>query len=195
MFSTRERPTSPAAADVVSEPEEDKTTAFSVATLRDLVARTAEDAAATPPPPPSHSKPMFLEKSGAILVLPETPAPAPVTAPVAAPVPTPAPAPVREEPISRIQSVSAIEREHLAAPAFAGPAFAAPAVVVARRPRRATHRAARPRAPYTVWQFLRCRLIALGLLALVVASQPWWWDIGSLSVHAPAPTSANTATP
>jgi hypothetical protein len=137
---------------------------------------------------------MFLEKSGAILVLPETPAPPPEdAAPAAAREPVSAIQPIRApaiEPVAApaiapvaapvIQSVAALTIEPIRAPAIER--SPAPHVVV-MRPRRSARRAALPRAPYTVWQFLRCRLMLLALLALIVASQPWWWNIGSLRVR------------
>jgi hypothetical protein len=131
---------------------EEKTTACSVATLRSLVARSAEDG---PPPevrPLSPSKPAFLEKSGAVLVMPEPPAAAPA-------VLNPSP------PVTTSEAVSSSR----------------PRLVPQER--KHAHRARRREADRSLWKYIRCRLWALGLLVVVVASQPWWWNIGDLRSH------------
>jgi hypothetical protein len=220
MFSNREGPTSPLALPDFAEPQaerEETTTAFSVATLRDLVARSATDPVVQPRLP-TPSKPTFLEKSGAVLVLPES------RAPSAPPV-----EPVASDPVSAIQPTSAIAAEPAVAPpaavapqaAVAPPAAVAPQAAVAPPAARApaavqipvvakalvtTHvrerrhhprAAARPRVRTTprttASAFLRCRVVALGLLALVVASQPWWWNLGDLRGRGIAASSTQAA--
>jgi hypothetical protein len=180
MFRTREDSTASAhlALPPVDEPGED-TTAFSVATLRDLVARSAHDPAppvAPAPPRARRSIPAFLEKIGAVLVMPES-GPRLIAAPVAPPAEAPA-VPQPEAPAS----------------AAAQSPNPAPFITTHIRRTERTHpRAIRAVAPRkrttTVWAFLRWRLFALGLLALVVASQPWWWNIGDMRAH-PAAAAA-----
>jgi hypothetical protein len=166
---------------------------------------------------PTPSKPTFLEKSGAVLVLPESPAP------IAPPVASVETEPVSEikpaarltaergdavETVEAVQTVEAVEtvearelveaRDTAEAPAPVAAAVAlAPVVlapvVTAPLVRRARARTGRPRVRTTVSAFLRCRLVALGLLALVVASQPWWWNLGDLRVRGIAASSTQAA--
>jgi len=183
MFRSREDSTASRRLTVppLDEAGED-TTAFSVATLRDLVARSAHDPPAEPEVPRPYEAappvPAFLEKGGAVLVMPES-GPRLVAAPPVSPEPS-AVAP-REPPI--------VARHEAAAVAVARPPAAAPAAFVTthiRRTERTRPRSARavvPRKQTSLWAFLRCRLMALGLLALVVASQPWWWNVGDMRAH------------
>jgi hypothetical protein len=170
----------------VDESEED-TTAFSVATLRDLVAKSAGDPAplvVPPPPRPRRSVPAFLEKLGAILVMPES-----GSRLKAAPVAPPPEAPAVAQP----------EAPAAASVAAAPAADPAPFVTTHIRRTERTHpravRAVVPRKRTSVWAFLRFRLFALGLLALVVGSQPWWWNIGDLRGHADAPPLGPSGAP
>jgi hypothetical protein len=69
----------------------------------------------------------------------------------------------------------------LAPPAVERPA---PAPAVVRSHRRLTTRAlVKPRL--RVWR----HVIKLGLLALVVVCQPWWWNVGDLHARTPARTA------
>jgi hypothetical protein len=38
--------------------------------------------------------------------------------------------------------------------------------------------------------FLWRRVLATALLAVVVASQPWWWNVGEVRPHAVTPAAA-----
>ncbi len=146
MFNAREEPTT-STHRIVPAFEEggDNTTVLSVATLRDLVARSAggkdapakDQGIALSPP----SKPAFLDKSAPILVMPETERP----------------------------------RRTLAVPRVV-----ARAVPVTRA--------------HTVFSFIRSRVVAMGLLALAVGTQPWWWNIGDVRVAAVRKTRDTIAT-
>jgi hypothetical protein len=150
-----------------------QTTQVSVATLRDLVARASDerlDGAPEPresPPtgwPAAEEAPLRREASAAaiellsrgapVLVFPEPPA-------------APAPVPIPEAP---------------AAASFALDGLPLPYVVVAARP---VQRVRRVRAEHGTARrgFLKRRLVALALLAVAVAAQPWWWNLGDVRPH------------
>jgi hypothetical protein len=136
--------------------EEDLTGRFSTSQLKKLVTRSTESSrsfddgahtapvAVVPRREPTVSRPDFLTKSTAVLVLP-APKAAPAPAPSTFPVPASAPAPKPSQ---------------------------QPTVVI-------THRRVR-RVSRSV---LRRRLFTLALLGLVVACQPWWWNVGDLHSH------------
>lgn len=145
-----------------------QTTPFSVATLRDLVARSTDDRSRVAPEPtasPTVSKHVagpaprameapppidILAKGAPVLVFPEPPPPPPPPARVPRPV-----APL-------------------------------PSVMVETTPVRRV-RAQRPKRGVAVVRggFFQRRLLALALLALAVASQPWWWNLGDVRPHRP----------
>jgi hypothetical protein len=182
MFRSREDSTASThlVLPPVDEPE-DTTSLFSVATLRDLVARSAEDptarAAPVAPEAPrlSPSVPAFLDKGGAVLVMPES-GPRLIAAPVAEPSGAPA--------VAQLEAPAPT-----AAPAANPAPIATPDIRRTERTNPRAVRAVAPRRRTSVWPYLRCRLFALGFLALVVASQPWWWNIGDMRAHHGAPSA------
>lgn len=153
-----------------------KTSTFSVATLLELVARSGDDSgsddawpseAPTTPavandqlPPPDESGVELLKRATPVLVFPEPPAvaaPEParqVPAPPRAPEPRRAPEPPRAAPVRPLATT-----------------------VVSRRRRE-------ERARAHVRKSVRLRLFCLAVLAGVVSSQPWWWNIGDLRANA-----------
>jgi hypothetical protein len=193
MFRSREDSTASKRLTVppLDEVGED-TTAFSVATLRDLVARSVQDPPAAPAAPAvpqeapkaAPSVPAFLEKGGAVLLMPES-GPRLIAAPVAAAPEAPAVAPPEVPVVAQHEAVAIAVA---AAPATSPAPFVTTHI---RRKERTQPRAfravVRRRAP-SVWAFLRFRLYALGLLAVVVASQPWWWNV--CDMRAPRPAAA-----
>jgi hypothetical protein len=202
MFRSREDSTASRRLTVppLDEVGED-TTAFSVATLRDLVARSAQDPPATPAvpetpkAPKAPSVPAFLEKGGAVLVMPES-GPrliaAPAEAPAVAPPEAPAVAPPETPFVAQHEAVAVAVA---AAPATSPAAFVTTHIRRKERTRPRAVRAVVSRRSPSVWAFLRCRLYFLGLLALVVASQPWWWNVCDMraprsAAAAPGPTVA-----
>jgi hypothetical protein len=208
MFRSREDSTAP-----LNEVGED-TTAFSVATLRDLVARSAQDPTAPPavpaaPKAAAPSVPAFLEKGGAVLVMPESgprliaapvaappeaPAVPPPEAPAVPPPEAPAMAPPEAPVVAPPETPFVVQHEAVAAAVALAVAPATPAPFVTTHIRRTERtrprgvRAVARRSRPSVWAFLRFRLYVLGLLALVVASQPWWWNV--CDMRAPRPAAA-----
>ncbi len=183
MFRSREESTASRRLTVppLDEVGED-TTAFSVATLRDLVARSAHDPPAEPEVPRPYkaapSVPAFLEKGGAVLVMPES-GPRMVAARRVSPELSPV-APL-ELPIGARREASAVP--WATAPAASAAAFVTTHIRRTERTRPRAEGAVARRKGTSVSAFLRCRLTALGLLALVVASQPWWWNVGDMRAH------------
>jgi len=152
-----------------------KTSTFSVATLLDLVARTTDDtagddwpseaptapaAASDPRPPPSESRVELLTRPTPVLVFPEPPAVAAREPPLQSPAPARGPEPRRKP-----------EPPHVA------PVRPLATTVVSRHRREARARAHARRS-------VRLRLFCLAVLAGVVSSQPWWWNVGDLHAHA-----------
>ena len=157
--------------------EGDQTSRFSGSQLTELVLQSIEastmfrgrdDAPAletvVAPPPPAASAvaaPGFLAKPAAVLVLPDAPA-------LARPASLPAP-PVVAPSLSR--SAHSPSRSAIPLP-------------TARR------RRAVSAAPVARGGYVRRRLFALGLLGVVVACQPWWWNVGDLHAHPPVTAHA-----
>jgi hypothetical protein len=189
MFRSREDSTASRHLTVppLDEVGED-TTAFSVATLRDLVARSAHD----PPVPPAvpvapraaPSVPAFLEKGGAVLVMPES-GPRLIATLVDAPPGAPA---VEPPEVSVLGQYEAVAAAVATAPATSPAAFVTTHIRRKERTQPRVVRAIAKREGPSVWAFLRFRLFALGLLVLVVASQPWWWNVCDMRAHADAPS-------
>ncbi|HEY8090354.1 MAG TPA: hypothetical protein VIF09_20975 [Polyangiaceae bacterium] len=118
-----------------------------------------------PPPPPAAGAPprapslsgQFLTKGAPVLVLPEPP-PAPAPAPALTLAPAPAPAPTL-----------ALALAHTPSPTLVP--------IIPRRPRPA------PARPRTRRRPLLKATLKLALLAVVVACQPWWWNVGDVQAH------------
>lgn len=111
---------------------------------------------AGPPTGPTPSAPEFLGKGAAVLVLPAEAEPAP-------------PPLVRVETRERPAAASAVPVVPVVPLVPIVPA-------VRTRPRISARPDARPRRA-------RIRVLKLALLALVVACQPWWWNVGDVSAH------------
>jgi hypothetical protein len=153
-----------------------ETTQFSVATLRDLVARTGDERlqVALEPmessPAAGHrptgeqgreiSGVVELSKPAPVLVFPEQRR---ATSVVAPPV---AAAPIAWEPMSERASTP-------------------PTVVVTAPAPVPRVRRSRAKRGTSLKSFLARRLLALGLLAVAMASQPWWWNVGDLRSNHP----------
>jgi len=201
---------------MTSKGDNDPTGAFSVATLRDLIARTADDPAPAPPqappspsspapspappvPPalsPSPSRPELLSKGAPLLVFASEPPPAPRREVSHHEMPPPPPNPPTVEVAPEAPPVEVLV-----------PVLPAPAMEVPRRPQATTviveRRAASRRRPARSklaapslwsrrWSWVERRVLALALLALVVASQPWWWNVGDVR-SSPPPVKAQAA--
>jgi hypothetical protein len=128
----------------------------------------APPSTARPPPAlsrePTPSSPGFLTKSTAVLLLADIVPTAPVPQPPAPPPPVPClPAAAPTSP-----------------PAAAPRAIPVPALVPFAAPR--NHPRTREVSARVVVRrgAFRRRLLTLGLLGLVVACQPWWWNVGDL---------------
>jgi hypothetical protein len=140
------------------------TTRFSVATLRDLIVRSADMSGklpegagapaelALPPMRPSVPTLDVLVKGTPVLVFPEPPS-----------VST---TPPESSTSVSLPSVIIEDMKPAAATAWPAPTALRP------RPKRDTMTA--------VEGFLKCRLIALLLLAFAVSAPPWWWNIGDV---------------
>jgi hypothetical protein len=173
-----------------------KTTAFSVATLRDLVAKTVEerpsgvasretetsheksgvvDRLPAPEPAPRDARPDVLSKGAPILVFPSRPSV--IVEDLPAPEPS-VPEPARP-PAAPIEPVGppAAPMEPVGRPAAP---IALPLPPARRRARDAVRRSARAAARKGA---LKLRLFALGVLVLVVYARPWWWNVGDLRSH------------
>ncbi len=214
MFSSRESSTVrslSALPQLHDELDDEKTTAVSVATLRDLVSRSVEGTGTAPRSqsgigpraestfgrPLSPSKPAFLEKKGATLVLAGTTPrrekqDGEERTEIDARRPDDAPAAHDPPEVSGVVSdvVPVPESNDAAVPA---PAAAVPASAVRpedvapvlRTPEaRSVARSPRAHGRVALWQVLRCRLVALVLLVLAVYARPWWWGVGDLHMRA-----------
>jgi hypothetical protein len=151
--------------------EEEPTGRFSTGQLNALVTRSLEKSTMFTTP----------EQSGIERMLPEPPeAPAPAV-PNAAPMPTAAllPAPTLAAPAPAIVPLGSTQGSPTALPMWSQ-------VTRERSGRRIapSARAARRRG------FVQRRLLALALLGVVIACQPWWWNVGDLRTHPPATTIA-----
>jgi hypothetical protein len=162
--------------------EDDLTVRFEAEQLGALVSRSLEAstmfetgtegatlAAITAPCPaarPSPSRPDFLEKGPAVLVLPESELPRALE-PVRQPSPRKALAPTPARPVIAVPIPMPI------------PAAAAEP----RVPRKPAVRRRVERHSGVGWQ-----LFKLSLLWLAVACQPWWWNVGDL--HGPPAAAA-----
>lgn len=183
-----------------------QTTQFSVATLRDLVARSSAEEGDSPVDSPeleivgAREEPgapgntlIELAKGSPILVFrqpSEAAARAVPTLLPAPPIPRPSPVVVSEPAVVLAPSVLLEAGVVSAAAAAPAPALARPAPAFPTRPafvpvvaKPLARRAVRARRKTTLGGFLARRLFALMLLAVAVASQPWWWNVGEVSPH------------